>query len=62
MSSTATPNFYDPTWPDGIPWPRKESPLYRTVLPKHLRALTHARNVTVRLMCWSEGRQQVRSA
>jgi len=39
-------HFYDPTRPGGIPWPRKGSPLYRPVLPKHLRALSHARRVT----------------
>ena len=39
-------HFYDPTRPEGIPWPRKGSSLYRTVLPRHLRALTHARKVT----------------
>lgn len=39
-------HFYDPTRPGGIPWPRKGSSLFRTVLPKHLRALEHARKVT----------------
>jgi len=39
-------HFYDPTRPEGIPWPGKGSPLYRQVLPKHLRALSHARKVT----------------
>lgn len=39
-------HFYDPTRPEGIPWPRKGSPLYRQVLPKHLRALPHAQKVT----------------
>lgn len=27
-------HFYDPTRPDGVPWPGKGSPLYRQVLPK----------------------------
>lgn len=31
-------HFYDPSRPAGVPWPGKNSPLYRTVLPKHLRA------------------------
>lgn len=35
-------HFYDPTRPQGVPWPRKNTPLYRTVLPKHLRALPKA--------------------
>ena len=39
-------HFYDPRQPGGIPWPRKGSSLYRTVLPRHLRALPHARRVT----------------
>jgi len=39
-------HFYDPTRPEGIPWPSKGSPLYRTVLPKHLRELRHFRRVT----------------
>ena len=32
-------HFYDPERPAGVPWPAKGSPLYRTVLPAHLRAL-----------------------
>lgn len=28
-------HFYDPTRPEGVPWPSKGSSLYRTVLPKH---------------------------
>lgn len=39
-------HFYDPTRPEGIPWPAKGTPLYRTVLPKHLRELKHYRRVT----------------
>ena len=39
-------HFYDPTRPEGIPWPGKGSSLYRTVLPKHLRAQRHFRKVT----------------
>jgi predicted TIM-barrel fold metal-dependent hydrolase len=27
-------HFYDPTRKDGVPWPEKGSPLYRSVLPK----------------------------
>jgi predicted TIM-barrel fold metal-dependent hydrolase len=27
-------HFYDPTRPEGVPWPAKGSPLYRTVLPR----------------------------
>ncbi|MBM83846.1 MAG: amidohydrolase [Planctomycetaceae bacterium] len=39
-------HFFDPTRREGIPWPRKGTPLYRTVLPKHLRELKHFRRVT----------------
>lgn len=31
-------HFYDPTRPEGVPWPGKGSSLYRTVLPRHYRA------------------------
>ena len=27
-------HFYDPTRPEGVPWPAKDTALYRTVLPK----------------------------
>src|SRR4051794_11502373 len=39
-------HFYDPTRPEGIPWPQKGTPLYRTALPKHLRELKQFRRVT----------------
>jgi len=39
-------HFYDPTRPEGIPWPDAKSSLYRTVLPKHLRELKQYRKVT----------------
>jgi len=39
-------HFYDPTRPEGIPWPPQGTPLYRTVLPRHLRELQHFRRVT----------------
>lgn len=39
-------HFYDPTRPEGIPWPPQDSPLYRTVLPQDLRALKKYRPVT----------------
>lgn len=39
-------HFYDPTRPEGVPWPGKETKLYRTVLPEHLRALKQFRTVT----------------
>ncbi|MBW3599084.1 MAG: amidohydrolase [Planctomycetes bacterium] len=39
-------HFYDPTRPQGVPWPAQDSPLYRTVLPKHLREQKQFRPVT----------------
>jgi L-fuconolactonase len=39
-------HFYDPTRPEGVPWPGKGTPLYRPVLPEHLRALKQYRRVT----------------
>jgi predicted TIM-barrel fold metal-dependent hydrolase len=39
-------HFYDPTRPEGVPWPGKGTSIYRTVLPSHLRAITHHRKVT----------------
>jgi len=39
-------HFYDPTRPEGIPWPQQGTPLYRQVLPKHLRELKQFRKVT----------------
>lgn len=32
-------HFYDPSRPEGVPWPPKNSSLYRTVLPKDFVAL-----------------------
>lgn len=39
-------HFYDPTRPEGVPWPGKDTKLYRVVLPEHLRALKQFRPVT----------------
>ena len=39
-------HFYDPSRPQGVPWPGKGTSLYRTVLPKHLRELDKFRPVT----------------
>jgi L-fuconolactonase len=39
-------HFYDPTRPEGVPWPEKGTSLYRAVLPKHLHALKQYRRVT----------------
>lgn len=39
-------HFYDPTRPQGVPFPGKGTPLYRTTLPEHLRAQKMFRKVT----------------
>jgi len=40
-------HFYDPTRPEGVPWPPKDDKLlYRPVLPKHYKALTSDLKVT----------------
>lgn len=38
-------HFYDPSRPEGVPWPGKKSSLYRTVLPKHLKELKQYKKV-----------------
>jgi L-fuconolactonase len=39
-------HFYDPTRPQGVPWPPKGSPLYRTVLPDDWAKLAQPHGVT----------------
>ena len=40
-------HFYDPTRPEGVPWPGKNDKLlYRPFLPKHFRELTRPHKVT----------------
>jgi len=39
-------HFYDPTRPQGVPWPRTDSSLYRTVLPEHFRSAAKPCGVT----------------
>ena len=40
-------HFYDPTRPQGVPWPAPDDKvLYRTVLPEHCKALALAEGVT----------------
>jgi len=55
-------HFYDPTRPQGVPWPPKEDKLlYRPVLPKHYKALTRDHRVTgtvvVEASLWVEDNQ-----
>ena len=40
-------HFYDPTRPQGIPWPPEDNELlYRTVLPEHHREVSGKEGVT----------------
>jgi L-fuconolactonase len=54
-------HFYDPTRPQGVPWPGKGTSLYRRVLPADLRALPKFRPVTgtviVEASSWLEDNQ-----
>ena len=57
-------HFYDPSRPQGVPWPGKnDTALYRTVLPKHYRALPQPRAVTgtvvVEASPWVEDNQWI---
>lgn len=38
-------HFYDPSRPQGVPWPPKNSPLHRTVLPPDWRAVAEPHGV-----------------
>ncbi len=38
-------HFYDPSRPEGVPWPPEDSFLYRTVLPDDLRAVAKFRPI-----------------
>lgn len=55
-------HFYDPTRPQGVPWPNpKEPSLYRPVLPAHFRQATQGlgdvRTVVVEASPWVEDNQ-----
>lgn len=57
-------HFYDPSRPQGVPWPSADSELlYRTVLPEHYRALAEPCGVTgtvvVEASAWLEDNQWV---
>ncbi|MBM3887838.1 MAG: amidohydrolase [Verrucomicrobia bacterium] len=57
-------HFYDPTRPQGVPWPTKnDALLYRTVLPKHYRALPAPQRVdgtvVVEASPWVEDNQWI---
>ena len=57
-------HFYDPTRPQGVPWPPKnDSFLYRTVLPEELKQISQPRGVTgtivVEASAWIEDNEWV---
>ncbi len=57
-------HFYDPTRPQGVPWPPKDNKLlYRTVLPEHFRSLAEPDGVrgtvVVEASAWLEDNQWV---
>ncbi|NKB70372.1 MAG: amidohydrolase family protein [Candidatus Latescibacteria bacterium] len=57
-------HFYDPTRPQGVPWPPADNELlYRTVLPEHARALAEPEGVTgtvvVEASAWLEDNQWI---
>ena len=57
-------HFYDPSRPQGVPWPGSDSgQLYRTVLPEHYRALAEPEGVTgtvvVEASAWPEDNQWI---
>ena len=57
-------HFYDPSRPQGVPWPGPDSgQLYRTVLPKHYRAVAESEGVTgtvvVEASAWLEDNQWI---
>jgi L-fuconolactonase len=57
-------HFYDPSRPQGIPWPRVDNRLlYRTVLPEHYKQLAEPEGVTgtvvVEASAWLEDNQWV---
>src|SRR5579859_505175 len=57
-------HFYDPTRPQGVPWPGKDDKLlYRRFLPEHFKALTREHKVggaiVVEASSWLEDNQWV---
>ncbi|GEP42662.1 amidohydrolase family protein [Brevifollis gellanilyticus] len=56
-------HFYDPTRPQGVPWPTKNTPLYRKVMPSDWRALAEPHGiketVIVEASQWVEDNQWI---
>ena len=51
-------HMYDPDRPQGVPWPDKSSPIYRTVLPQHFLEMANpqgiAKTVVVEASVWPQ--------
>jgi L-fuconolactonase len=56
-------HFYDPTRPQGVPWPQPGTPLYRTVLPDDWKKLANPlgikKTVVVEASKWVEDNQWI---
>ena len=57
-------HFYDPSRPEGVPWPGQDNELlYRTVLPEHYRQIAEQEGVTgtivVEASAWLEDNQWI---
>ena len=57
-------HFYDPSRPEGVPWPGQDNELlYRTVLPEHYRQIAEPEGVTgtivVEASAWLEDNQWI---
>lgn len=56
-------HFYDPTRPEGVPWPGKDSPLYRKVIPDDWRVVAKPHGVretiVVEASPWVEDNQWI---
>ncbi len=56
-------HFYDPTRPEGVPWPGKDTPLYRKVMPADWQKLVHPlgikETIVVEASPWLEDNQWI---
>lgn len=56
-------HFYDPTRPEGVPWPTKGTPLYRKVTPEDWQKLAHPlgikETIVVEASPWVEDNQWI---
>ena len=56
-------HFYDPTRPEGVPWPNKDTPLYRKVMPADWQKLANPlgikETIVVEASPWVEDNQWI---